>query len=91
MNLKSGLKHGSTEGKRLVMPNITGYIQYTAQAGDTFDLLALRAYGDDKLASYIIQTNPDYSDVLIFEGGENLQIPMVEDAETEEAVAPWKR
>lgn len=73
------------------MPDITGYIKYTAQAGDTFDLLALRAYGDDKLASYIIQTNPDYSDMLIFEGGESLQIPIVDEAETEEAVAPWKR
>ncbi len=73
------------------MPNILYYIKYTAQAGDTFDLLALRTYGDDKLASYIIQSNPDYSDVLIFEGGEELQIPKVDDAETEETVAPWKR
>jgi hypothetical protein len=73
------------------MPNITGYIDYTAQAGDAFDLLALRAYGDDKLASYIIETNPDYSDVLKFEGGEALKIPIVDDAEVEEAVAPWKR
>ena len=73
------------------MPDILYYIAYTAQAGDTFDLLALRTYGDDKLASYIISENPDYSDVLFFEGGENLRIPKVDDAETEEAVAPWKR
>ena len=73
------------------MPDILYYIRYTAQAGDAFDLLAQRTYGDDKLASYIIETNPDYSDVLIFEGGEKLLIPIVKEAETEETVAPWKR
>ena len=73
------------------MPNITGYTEYMAKANDAFDLLALRFYGDDKLASYIIETNPDYSDVLTFEGGERLKIPIVDEPEVEEAVAPWKR
>lgn len=73
------------------MPDITGYIEYMAKANDAFDLLALRAYGDDKLASYIIEANPDYSDVITFEGGEALKIPIVEDPEVSEAVAPWKR
>jgi hypothetical protein len=73
------------------MPEILGYIDYTAKANDAFDLLALRAYGDDKLASYIIAENPDYSDVITFDGGEKIRIPIVEDPETEETVAPWKR
>lgn len=73
------------------MPEILYYIEYTAQEGDTFDLLALKTYGDDKLSSYIISENPDYADVITFEGGEKLLIPKVKDAETEEAVAPWKR
>ncbi|MCR4834373.1 MAG: LysM domain-containing protein [Butyrivibrio sp.] len=70
---------------------INGYVEYMAQAGDMFDLIALRMYGDDKLAGYIIEYNPEYSDVLIFEGGELLKLPIVEDPETEETVAPWKR
>ena len=67
------------------------YVEYMARAGDSFDLLALRMYGDDQLAGYISDYNPDFSDVLIFEGGEHLKIPVVENAETEETIAPWRR
>ena len=52
--------------------------------------LAIR-HNDLQQVKDIISKNPDYSDILIFEGGENLLIPKVDDAETEEAVAPWKR
>ena len=37
------------------MPNISGYYTYTTQEGDTFDLLALDMYDDEKMAHYIIQ------------------------------------
>lgn len=30
------------------MPNISGYYTYTTQEGDTFDLLALDMYDDEK-------------------------------------------
>ena len=50
------------------MPNISGYYTYTTQEGDTFDLLALDMYDDEKMAHYIIQANPDYSDMIVFPG-----------------------
>lgn len=52
-----------------------GFIDYVAQGGDTFDSIALVAYNEERMASTIIEANPDLSDVLIFEGGEAVQDP----------------
>ncbi len=71
--------------------NITGYTEYLTAQGDTFDLLALRNYGEEQLSSVIIEENPDYADVLIFEQGIILQIPIIENAETPETLPPWRR
>lgn len=43
------------------------------------------------LAHYIIEYNPDYSDVIVFEGGVLLKLPVVEAAETSETIPPWRR
>ena len=43
------------------------------------------------MASTIIEANPDLSDVLIFEGGEAVRIPIVEIVETPETLPPWRR
>ena len=51
------------------MRRVTSYYEYTTQDGDTFDLLALDMYNDERLAHYIIEYNPDYADVIVFEGG----------------------
>lgn len=68
-----------------------GFIDYVAQGGDTFDSIALVAYSEERMASTIIAANPDLSDVLIFEGGEAVRIPIVETAETPETLPPWRR
>ena len=59
-----------------------GFIDYVAQGGDTFE---------ERMASTIIAANPDLSDVLIFEGGEAVRIPIVETVETPETLPPWRR
>lgn len=64
---------------------------YVAQGGDTFDSIALVAYNEERMASTIIEANPDLSDVLIFEGGEAVRIPIVETVETPETLPPWRR
>ena len=38
-----------------------------------------------------VEANPDLSDVLIFEGGEAVRIPIVETVETPETLPPWRR
>ena len=49
------------------MRRVTGYLEYITREGDTFDALALQMYNEETLAHYIIEFNPDYADVLIFE------------------------
>ena len=68
-----------------------GFIEYTAQGGDTFDSIALAAYNEERMASTIITANPDLCDILIFEGGELVRIPIVETVETPETLPPWRR
>lgn len=63
---------------------------YTTLAGDTFDSIALDFYSDETKASTIIQYNLAHRDVLIFNGGERLQIPIIE-AQAAAALPPWKR
>lgn len=59
--------------------------------GDSFDGLALRYFNDEKLASAIMQTNPDYCDVLIFDAGTALIIPEVSTVTPPETLPPWRR
>jgi phage tail protein X len=59
--------------------------------GDTFDALALEYYNDEKLASAIIQANPDHCDTLIFEAGISLRIPEVTQVTLPETLPPWRR
>ena len=73
------------------MPNITGYNVIKTVEGDTFDRLALEFYDDEKQASLIIGQNLDHCDVLIFEAGVELRIPVVEDVELPETLPPWRR
>lgn len=67
------------------------YIKYTTRRGDTFDELALQVYNNEKMASYIIKENPSCADVLIFEEEVELKIPIFDEAETPETLAPWRR
>lgn len=59
--------------------------------GDTFDALALEYYNDEKLASTIIQANPDHCSTLIFEAGVSLVIPDVSTVTYPETLPPWRR
>ena len=56
------------------MRRVTGYKDYTTREGDTFDALALEMYGEEMLAHYIAEFNPDYADVLIFDA--NVALPV---------------
>ena len=73
------------------MRNVTAYKEYTTREGDTFDALALEMYGEETLAHYIIEFNPDYADVLIFDANVVLLLPIVENVETPDTLPPWRR
>ena len=70
---------------------VNGYAIYTTREGDSFDALALAAYGDEFKANLIMDANPDHIDTLIFSGGVRLRIPLVETRNAPETLAPWRR
>lgn len=70
---------------------VVKYKTHTAQAGETPDILALKFYSDEFMASYILEANPKYNDVMIYTGGEVLVIPVFDTLENDETLAPWRR
>lgn len=64
---------------------------YTTTYGDTFDILAFVFFDDPLLASVIIEENPDYADVLIFEDTVDLIIPEISTVEIPTTLPPWRQ
>jgi len=73
-----------------VSPLPDRYYRYIALAGDTFDSIALDFYNDEYRASVLIDANPQYRKTIIFQGGEVLRIPIIEET-APETLPPWKR
>lgn len=70
---------------------ITGYRDYITRAGDTYDLLAIAAYDDEKLASYIVQANPLYIGTLVFDSGVKIRLPILDVSTVPSTLPPWRR
>lgn len=70
---------------------IVGYKSYVTSEGEAFDSIALQEYDEEKMAHYIIKENPDYCDVLTFEAGVVLQIPILETTNIPDTLPPWRR
>lgn len=65
---------------------------YITKAGDTWDMLAIAAYSEEKLASVLINANRKYAGTLIFPAGIKLVIPILQEyVETPATVAPWRQ
>lgn len=73
------------------MRRVAAYKEYMTREGDTFDALALEMYGEETLAHYIIDFNPDYADVLIFDANVALRLPIVDSVELPDTLPPWRR
>lgn len=71
-------------------------LTYQCRAGETFDSVSLILYGDERYAYELLAANPTLCRLIVFTGGEELAVPVVEvpedDAENEmaPATAPWK-
>ncbi|MBR5202387.1 MAG: LysM domain-containing protein [Clostridia bacterium] len=70
---------------------IVGYKTYIASAGDRFDTISFKYYGTEFLADKLMKENPAFVACLIFKGGEVLTIPIFDDIESKETLAPWRR
>jgi len=62
---------------------------YIATAGETWDIVALKVWGDEKLCHLLMEANPHLLDKAIFEGGEELVIPQIPEP-TKTPPAPWR-
>lgn len=76
------------------MVEMSGY-EYHCAANDSFDSVALEVYGDEKYAADLMNANPEYCGMTVFNGGEVLLIPTLDVPEDEEdamanTIAPWK-
>lgn len=64
--------------------------KYVTNQGETWDTISLDFYGTPYRMKELIECNRQYSDVLVFEGGVELNIPILEE-ESANTLAPWKR
>lgn len=70
-------------------------LAYICSAGETFDTVALKVYGDERYAAQLLEANPLLVSQLIFDGGEEVLLPVVEVSEEADGgyaapVAPWR-
>lgn len=69
--------------------------QYQAVAGETFDIISLVVYGDERYACDLMYANPTLCMIPMFTGGELIDIPEIEisndnPGESMPVTAPWK-
>ena len=65
--------------------------EYVTSQGETFDSIAMEFYGDETLSSEIIKENPHYADVLIFDAGVTLYVPVTDNIIDTSEKPPWER
>ena len=72
---------------------LTGeHIIYTAKAGDTWDMISYLNYGfSERYAALLIRANIRLANVVAFEGGEEVKVPIIEKLELPETLPPWRR
>lgn len=48
---------------------------YTTVAGDMWDLISYRIYGNERYMAQLLEANPQHSAVMVFGGGVELVVP----------------
>lgn len=63
--------------------------EYICPRGCTWDVIAFDAYGDEFMLDFLLQQNPELSDVVIFEGGEKINVPARGIVAASTIAPPW--
>ena len=63
---------------------------YTTVSGDTWDIVAYKAYGNEMYMYTLIKANIEYKDTYIFPAGVVLTLPEIE-LTVSESLPPWKQ
>lgn len=61
---------------------------YTTIAGDTFDLIAYKLYGEEERADELMEANPDLLDYFVFPAGIEVTAPDIV-SDTTVPMPPW--
>lgn len=64
---------------------------YTATAGETWASVAFKLWTEETLMWRLIEANPLLANIAIFEGGEVLTIPEIEETDKKAAMPPWRQ
>ena len=67
------------------------YKTHIATVGEKKEKIALKYYGDEMKASFLLANNQEMTDILIFEGGEKVRIPIIQESELITSLPPWRR
>lgn len=59
--------------------------------GESFNSIAFSYYGVDFMADKLMKENPSHVRMITFKGGEKLTIPVYDDIESTETLAPWRQ
>ena len=63
---------------------------YTTISGDTWDIVAYKAYGNEMYMDMLIKANIEHKDTYIFPAGVRLTLPEI-NLEVSETLPPWKQ
>lgn len=63
----------------------------TTVSGETWDMLAYRAYGDESRMSVLIEANYRHRQTALFGAGVVLAVPELPAAKAASLLPPWKR
>ncbi|MGM9917605.1 tail protein X [Anaerotignum sp.] len=64
--------------------------EYITQAGDQWDMIAKKVYGNELRADILMQNNMELLDIYEFDAGTVIRCPELEKAATED-LPPWRR
>lgn len=73
------------------MSTSSKYYYKTAKRGDTWDTLAFSEYGEERNATTIMKANVGMCQVIMFEGGEQIKIPIITKVNSPSTLPPWRR
>lgn len=62
---------------------------YVTIAGDTWDIIAYKVYGQEIYADYLMKNNYDLLDIFVFSAGTKVYIPELPEVTTAD-LPPWR-
>ena len=65
--------------------------KYTTVQGDTWDMIAYRRMGSEKLMDQLIDSNSEHRNIVFFSAGVVLEIPEIASPITINPVPPWQK